>query len=165
MREPLEQLLRAADAPNAERAELLWAEYRAGAGSPEATTRTAADAAFATLLAWHGGAIYRRVWGFVRSDAADDVFQDALAKLHRERAKFATFEHALRWLRTVAVTQCVDAHRRETRRKARELAKAVPADEAAPPGSRFEFEEALRVALAKLSEKEREAVALVFFEG
>ena len=85
MRESLEQLLRAADVPSPERAEVLWAEYRTGGPG--------AEAAFNTLLAWYGLVIYRRIWGFVRSDAAEDVFQDVLAKLHRRRQKLATFEH------------------------------------------------------------------------
>jgi RNA polymerase sigma factor (sigma-70 family) len=157
MREILERLLRSVDVPNPERAELLWAEYRAGGAG--------ADAAFATLLAWYGGPIYRRIWGFVRSDAAEDVFQEVLTRLHRERQKLATLDDALRWWRTVAVTQSVDAHRRQTRRKAREIARAVPVEDPAPPVPRFELQEALRVALAQLSEREQQAVALVFFEG
>ena len=156
MRDILEQLLRATGEPNPERAEHLWAEYRAGGVS--------ADAAFATLMAWYGGTIYRRIWGFVRSDAADDVFQDVLVRLHRERTTLVTFEHALRWLRTVAASRCVDAHRSETRRAARERERAVCADSAAPQ-VQAELQEALRVGLSKLSAQEQEAVAQVFFEG
>lgn len=156
MRESLEQLLRAADAPSAERAEALWAEYRSGGPG--------AEAAFTTLLAWYGLVIYRRIWGFVRSDAADDVFQDVLAKLHRQRGKLVTFEHALRWLRTVAVRQCVDAHRRTARQKVRERKAGRPEGEA-PSGERLELQEMLAVALSKLSREHREVVALVFFEG
>lgn len=155
MRKGIEHLLRVADTPDPERAELLWAEYRDGGAN--------ADAAFATLLAWYGGAVYRRIWGFVRSDAAEDVFQDVLAALHRHRHKLATFVDALRWLRTVAVTRCVDAHRQATRRKAREQARAVT-DEA-PAAASLELNEAIRVGLAKLSPREQQAVALVFFEG
>lgn len=157
MRNILEYLLRATGTPDPERAERLWAEYRAGGAG--------ADAAFATLLAWYGGAIYRRVWGFVRSGAADDVFQDVLVKLHRERAKLATFGHALRWLRTVANAQCVDARRRARRRAARERARAVSPEATAPPALLPDLQEGLRAELAKLSAEEREAVALVFFEG
>jgi RNA polymerase sigma factor (sigma-70 family) len=156
MRESLEQLLRAADVPSPEWAEVLWAEYRTGGPG--------AEAAFTTLLAWYGLVIYRRIWGFVRSDAAEDVFQDVLAKLHRRRQKLATFEHALRWLRTVAVRDCVDAHRRATRRNTRERRARRPEGEA-PPGERIELQEVLAVALSKLSREHREAVALVFFEG
>jgi RNA polymerase sigma-70 factor (ECF subfamily) len=156
MRESLEQLLRAADVPSPERAEALWAEYRSGGPG--------AEAAFNTLLAWYGLVIYRRIWGFLRSDAAEDVFQDVLAKLHRERQKLDTFEHALRWLRTVAVRQCVDAHRQSTRRNTRERRASRPEDEA-PLGEQIELQEMLAVALSKLSAEHREAVALVFFEG
>jgi RNA polymerase sigma-70 factor (ECF subfamily) len=155
MRSSLELLLRAADAPNPERAEVLWAEYRAGGAG--------ADAAFATLLAWYGLALYRRVWGFVRSDAAEDVFQDVLAKWHRARPKLATFDHALRWVRTVAVRQCIDAHRKLSRRKNRERRASRPEGE--PPADGPELREELTVALAKLPAKHREVVALVFFEG
>lgn len=157
MRQGIELLLRAAGAPDPERAEALWAEYRAGGAG--------ADAAFTTLLAWYGGTVYRRIWGFVRSDAADDVFQDVLAALHRERGRLATFAHALRWLCTVAVTRCVDAHRRATRQKAREQARAVPVETTPTAGERFDLNEALRVGLAKLSPREQQAIALVFFEG
>jgi RNA polymerase sigma factor (sigma-70 family) len=158
MHESLEHLLRATDVPNPERADLLWADYRAGGPG--------AEAAFTTLLAWYGLAVYRRIWGFVRSDAAEDVFQDVLAKLHRERRKLATFEHALRWLRTVAVRECVDAHRRTARRKAREHRASRAEDDATTGhGEHQELQEVLAVALAKLSPVHREAVALVFFEG
>jgi DNA-directed RNA polymerase specialized sigma24 family protein len=103
MWENLEALLQKADVPNTERAEMLWAEYRTG--------ESRAEAAFNVLLAWYGLALYRHIWGFVRSDAADDVFQDLLVKLHQERRKLATFEQALRWLRTVAIRKCIDANR------------------------------------------------------
>ncbi len=157
MRTAIGLLLRTADVPNAERAEELWAEYRSG--GPDGS------GAFATLLAWYGGAIYRRIWGFVRSDAADDLFQDVFARLHRERSRLATFADAQRWLRAVAVTRCVDAHRRATRRAAREPARAVSESVEDQTAVRLDLDDALRAALAKLSTRERHAVALVYFEG
>src|SRR5262245_17001282 len=118
MRDSWEQLLRAADVPNPERAELLWAEYRTdGPGS---------QAAFTTLLAWYGLAIYRRIWGFVRSDAAEDVFQDVLTTLHQKRSGLVNFANdVLPWLRTVAVYECVTTYRRTARRKTREAKRAA----------------------------------------
>jgi predicted DNA-binding protein (UPF0251 family) len=59
----------------------------------------------------------------------------------------------------------VDARRRARRRTARETARAIPAGSSAPADDRTELHEALRVELAKLLADEREAVALVFFEG
>src|SRR4051812_6987586 len=114
MRDDLERLLRAADAPDPERAELLWAEYRAGGPG--------ADAAFATLLAWYGHALYRRIWGFVRSAGAEDAFQDVLARLHKNRRtpRLTRFADALPWLRTVADNVCRDHIRRAARRRRRD---------------------------------------------
>src|SRR5262249_61976181 len=122
MRDELERLLRAADVPNPERAQLLWEEYRTGADSPDATKKQAADGAFATLLAWYGGAIYRHIWGFIRSHAAEDVFQDVLRKLHEQRhnPKLARFnDGVLPWLRTGAIRECVRTYRRAARPRAR----------------------------------------------
>lgn len=157
MRDDLERLLRAGDIPSTERAERLWAEYCAGG--------PAGDAAFATLLAWYGHALYSRIWGFTRSDAAEDVFQEVIAKLHQARKKLETFEQALRWLRTVAVRQCIDAHRRTTRRRAREASWAIHPRRSGTSTAQVEIHETLTVALAKLTADQREAIALVFFEG
>lgn len=159
MRNELERLLWAADVPNPERAELLWGEYRTG--GPES------HAAFATLLAWYGHALYRRVWGFVRSDAAEDVFQDVLATLHRHRRdpRLVRFTDALPWLRTVADNACRDHLRQAPRRKRREEGRAQPEQNDGDPGERAELRELLAAALGKLSPAHRQAVALVFFEG
>jgi RNA polymerase sigma factor (sigma-70 family) len=156
MRKFIEGILRTVDPPSPERAERLWAEYRTG--GPKA------DAAFATLMAWYGGTIYRRIWGFIRSDAADDVFQDVLVRLHRRRHRFTNFEHALRWLRGVAMTQSLNARRGEARRTTRERTRAVGGT-ATSDTATAEIGDALRSALAKLPDREREAVALVYFEG
>lgn len=156
MRQFIERLLQTVDPPDPERAEHLWAEYRTG--GPKA------DTAFATLMAWYGGPIYRRIWGFVRSDAAEDVFQDVLVRLHRHRLRFTGFEHALRWLRGVAMTQSLNARRGNARRTKREQARAA-GGVATSETETIELAEALRAALAKLPDREREAVALVYFEG
>jgi RNA polymerase sigma-70 factor (ECF subfamily) len=158
MNDNLEALLRKADVPNPERAEQLWAEYRNGGASPES------EQAFRTLLSWYGLAIYRRIWGFVRSDAAEDVFQEVLIELHQERSRLATFDHALRWLRTVSITKCVDAIRREKRRKKRETCRAIAPNAAVSTDQRLDVQDAIAHALQRLPTRQREAVALVFFE-
>ena len=35
--------------------------------------QVAKAAAFAKLLVWYGHLLYRRIWGFVRTDAAEDM--------------------------------------------------------------------------------------------
>jgi DNA-directed RNA polymerase specialized sigma24 family protein len=145
MRRGIEHLLRTADSPDPERAELLWAEYRTGGSGREG--------AFATLLAWYGGPLYRRIWGFVRSDAADDVFQTVVAELHHHRDRLPTFADALRWLQATADRRAADAHRRAVRRRHREARAAL------------ELQQALAVALARLPEELRRVIALHYFEG
>src|SRR5688572_16573912 len=167
MREILEQLLQAVDVPNPERAQLLWDEYRTGADSTDPAVKNAADAAFATLLAWHGGGLYRHIWGFIRSDAAEDVFQDVLRKLHQKRLspRLADFNGSvLPWLRRGAIPESIDAHCRPSRRRGRERPGARPAAEQYR-GNSGELQQMLAVALAQLSREEREAIALHYFEG
>lgn len=156
IRELITRLAQSVDAPDPDRAEPLWAAYRAD--GPDAA------AAFATLMAWYGVWIDRRVRGFVRSDMADDVFQEVLIRLHRHRHRLATFGHALRWARKVAVNLSLRALRTERRRVVRETARAV-AVTAVNSTPTDDLHDAVRAAVARLPAKEREAVALVFFEG
>lgn len=156
IRELLARLVQSVDAPDPQRAAQLWATYRGG--GPEA------EAAFATLMAWYGGLIYRRVRGFVRPDAADDVFQEVVIRLHRHRHRLPDFDYALRWARAVAATLSLRALRTDRRRQARELVRATDGS-AAPPEPLSELQESLRAAVARLPDREREVIALVFFEG
>jgi len=167
MREILERLLQSVDVPNPERAQLHWDEYRTGAGSSDPAVKAAADAAFATLLAWYGAALYRHIWGFIRTDAAEDVFQDVLRKLHEKRlsSRLADFHaNVLPWLRTVAIRECVDAHRRAARRRSRETRAARPENEPRSENQN-ELQEALACGLSRLSREEQRAIALHYFEG
>lgn len=156
IRELLARLTQTVDAPDSQRAEHLWATYRAG--GPDA------EPAFATLMAWYGGLIYRRVRGFVRSDGADDVFQEVVVRLHRHRHRLSDFGHALRWARAVAMNLSLRALRTERRRQARERVRAITATTATLEGP-DELLDVVRAAVAQLPAKEREAVALAFFEG
>lgn len=157
MSDDLGHLLRAIDVPDPQRAEELWAEYRTGGPG--------ADDAVRTLLAWYGKDIYRRIWGQVRSDAAEDVFQEVLERLHRHSRRLLTWADAHRWLRCVADAASCDYLRRETRRRRREARRAVSAADATPPDGHPDLREAIAAALSKLSPKHRRAIALLVFEG
>jgi RNA polymerase sigma factor (sigma-70 family) len=168
MKDLLEKLLRARQRPAPECVERRWDEYRNGADSTDPARKAAADAAFATLLAWFGGSLYRHIWGFVRTDAADDVFQDVLQKLHVQRLnpRLASFDdNVLPWLRTVAIRQCIDAHRRRVRRQEREFRTAKSSNAASGGEETIDLQELLAVALAKLPVDYQKAVALHYFEG
>lgn len=88
-----------------------------------------------------------------------------LTQLHKCRGRFDTFEHALRWLYTVAVSRCIDAHRKAVRKRRLEASVAVRPDAETPSDAQAELHEALRVALEKLPPKFRAVVNLVFFAG
>lgn len=168
MKDLLEKLLRATQRPGPECVQRRWNEYRIGADSRDPALKAAADAAFATLLACFGGSLYRHIWGFVRTDAADDVFQDVLQKLHVQRLnpRLASFEGSvLPWLRTVAIHQCVDAHRRRVRRQERESRAAWTSNSTFGGEASVDLQELLAVALAKLPLDYQKAVALHYFEG
>ena len=126
MRDLLEQLLRAASEPDPARANALWADYRDRDD----------EAAFATLLAWYGLAVYRRAWGFLRDHAtAEDAFQAAVGKLHANRARLATFADALRWWRGVVLNEARMILRARRRSRAREAAASVPESAAVATGA------------------------------
>jgi predicted DNA-binding protein (UPF0251 family) len=80
------------------------------------------------------------------------------------RQKLATFEHAHRWLRTVAIRESIDAHRRTSRRKTREATRAMSPNADTSADHHLELQDAIAVGLSKLSAEQREAIALVHFE-
>src|SRR5262245_45650106 len=167
MLDGLEKLLRTVESPDEESSQRRWEEYRYGADSNDATAKSTSDIAFASLLAWYGSALYRHIWGFVRSDAAEDLFQEVLRKLHERRLdpRLNSFQtNVLPWLRTVAIRQCVDAHRRSARRRHREstVARTIGVSPVEPVS---ELSEALVVALGQLPTKLQQAVAVHYFEG
>lgn len=153
MRDMLEQLLRTVSQPAPDQVDALWADYRDRAD----------EAAFATLLAWYGLAVYRRAWGFLRDHvAAEDAFQAAVGKLHANRARLASFDDALRWWRGVVLNEARMILRARRRSRAREAAASVPESAAEDDGA---IREALREAMDRLPADQREALALVYFEG
>jgi RNA polymerase sigma-70 factor (ECF subfamily) len=158
MADDLGNILRAVNVPDPARAEELWAEYRAGGPGAEDAIRT--------LLAWYGHGLYRHIWGLVRSDAADDVYQEVLERLHRHKGRFEWFGEQVRpWLRCVADNACRNHRRREARRVRREARRGVSPGDAAPPDGRAELSEAVAAALDRLPARLRRVVALVYFEG
>jgi len=152
MRDLLVRLLRASP-PDPGATDELWARYRDHGD----------EAAFTTLLGWYGLPVYRRAWGFLRDHAsAEDAFQSAVGKLHRHRSRLGSFDVALRWWMTAVLNESRMIVRSRRRILARERRGAVP--ESTNPDDR-ERDETLRQALAALPAQQREAVALVYFDG
>ncbi|HYU61704.1 MAG TPA: sigma-70 family RNA polymerase sigma factor [Solirubrobacterales bacterium] len=126
-----------------------------------------ADAAFEALYRSSRDDVYAYVAGLLRDrSAAEDVTAAAFERAYGRRARFDARRGTPRaWLFGIARNAALDELRR--RRRHAELA-AEPADDAAAPDAAAEVgvrRAALRGALARLSPRERELVALKFFAG
>lgn len=98
---------------------------------------------------------------------ADDVFQTVFLRLFQHGIRFRDDEHAKAWLLRVTINCCNDAHRTPWKRQRsafdEDAAEAIAAPE---PGQVNEEQlDQLEAALANLSDKQRTAVHLHYFEG
>ena len=127
-----------------------------------------ADAAFEELYRSSRDDVYGYVAGLLRDrSAAEDVTAQAFERAYRRRRTFNPGRGSRRaWLFGIARNAALDELRRR-RRRARlvtdpEDEALTPADEVAEVAVR---RSALRMAIAELSPRERELVALKFFAG
>jgi len=107
----------------------------------------------------------------VPADRCDDVVQDVLLTVHRARQTYDPARSFTAWLRTIAERRAIDLLRQIGRHAAREihapLAFESYADEAADPARGGRYDAGLggvQEALAKLPERQREAVRVLIFE-
>jgi RNA polymerase sigma-70 factor, ECF subfamily len=135
--------------------------------APAREVPTEADAAFESLYRSSRDDLYSYVAGLLRDrSAAEDVTAAAFERAYRKRRAYDPRRGSRRaWLFGIARNAALDELRR--RRRHAELAAeppapAEPAAEAVEAGLR---RAALRSALAGLSARERELIALKFFAG
>jgi RNA polymerase sigma-70 factor (ECF subfamily) len=126
-----------------------------------------ADTAFEALYRASRDDVYAYVAGLLRDrTAAEDVTAAAFERAYRKRSRFDARRGTPRaWLFGIARNAALDELRRRGRHA--ELA-AEPSDDAVGPDVAAEVglrRVALRGALAQLSPRERELVALKFFAG
>lgn len=134
---------------------------RAGAGSV---------AAFEALVRRHDRRMLALAWRLTgQLEDAQDVIQDALARLHANLHRFQSEDEIGPWLRVVTVNLCRDLARRKRRSPvvAGEEWNSQAAGEANPEeeASGQQREEILRSALQRLTGKERTALVLRELEG
>lgn len=135
--------------------------------APASAIPTDAEAAFEELYRSSRDDVYAYVAGLLRDrGAAEDVTATAFERAYRRSGSFDPRRGTRRaWLFGIARNAALDELRR--RRRTTELvsepaAESTPADESAEAALR---RAALREAMAKLSHRERELVALKFFAG
>ncbi|BAK45015.1 RNA polymerase sigma factor [Eggerthella sp. YY7918] len=97
---------------------------------------------------------------------AEDVFQTVFLRLFQSHVQFADDEHMKSWLLRVTINCCNDAHRSPWKRHRATLDESVTSTLAATPERHEDaVDEELSRALAHLSEKQRTAIHLFYFEG
>ena len=104
-----------------------------------------------------------------RADA-EDVFQSVFLRLHQGGKRFCDDEHLKAWLLHVTVNCCNDLHRSPWHRKRAALGDddvARLADRPGPnaPEGAAGRDDELEAALARLSDRQRTAVHLHYYEG
>lgn len=93
---------------------------------------------------------------------AEDVFQDVFVSLFRRRRCFMSDEHCKAWLLRATCNRCNDVFRRKATRRTRPFA---PGEDFAEPQRDDGTVDAVDEAMAALSDKQRAAVHLYYFEG
>jgi RNA polymerase sigma-70 factor (ECF subfamily) len=122
------------------------------------------ESAFEQLVHDHQRWVLSLAWRLTGNTAdAEDVAQEAFLRLHRSSV---TGDDAARWLRRVVVNLCIDMARRNVRLVTMPDRDLVAPGESPDIGARRTQEhERLRIALQRLSERERAALVLRDIEG
>ncbi|MGH7171378.1 MAG: sigma-70 family RNA polymerase sigma factor [Gemmataceae bacterium] len=125
------------------------------------------EAAFAVLVRRHGGmvlSVARRI--LHDAHAAEDIFQSTFLTLARRAASIRKHEALSSWLYGVAARLALQARRQEARRKERERAAAAPPSEDVTEAVAWrELGAVLDEELARLPEKYRTPLVLIYFAG
>jgi RNA polymerase sigma-70 factor, ECF subfamily len=137
--------------------------------APAMEAPSEAEEAFDALYRSSRDDVYAYVSGLLRDrSAAEDVTAQAFERAYRRRASFNPTRGTHRaWLFGIARNAALD----ELRRRSRQAELVGEPEDAAAAGAHEEAAEAallrstLRAALAKLSPRERELIALKYFAG
>jgi RNA polymerase sigma-70 factor (ECF subfamily) len=133
-----------------------------------ARCRAGDDVAWGELVTLHRRRVFNIAYRFTaRHDAAEDLTQEIFLRVFRNLSKFETSADFSKWLSSVARNHCID-HYRSVRREKMAMVDDEHAYSSAPaatgdPSRAVEAGEArerLRVALAEIPVKLREAVIL-----
>jgi RNA polymerase sigma-70 factor (ECF subfamily) len=124
-------------------------------------------AAFAEIASRHFQPVYRLVWRMTGGSAdAEDIAQDALVKLWKNPSQLRDGVALRGWLMRVASNAVIDRSRKPSSGPLEE-APEVPDPQARPdaPLDRAEAAKRVDAAIARLPDRQRQALSLVYFEG
>ena len=119
---------------------------------------------FDELVRAHQSMVFSVAYHFLHDrDAADETAQEVFLSLHRNLARIQSAEHAVFWLRKVAVQRAIDAARQRKRRPVVAL-EAVAEPSVSASAADPLLEEVLRRLIASLPEAPRAVVILRYQE-
>lgn len=151
-------MIRPPPATSAERVQLDAALIRKVAGGDAKAARSLVDAHLATITRF----AFRMLGD---SSEAEDVAQESFLRLWRQADQWQPRASISTWLHQVAHNLCVD--RLRTRRPVGDDSVDQPDSQLPAPAQLEQHEQskAVQRALSQLTERQRAAVALVYFEG
>lgn len=127
--------------------------------------RTAAEAFEHAIDNW-GDTVLRLATVRLNSRVdAEDVYQTVFLKLFQANIRFRDEEHVKAWLLRVTVNCCNDIHRSPWKKRRSEFDDTVAGNLNAPVDEGEIRDEELTLALASLTNKQRVAIHLFYFEG
>lgn len=110
------------------------------------------------VMAQYGTMVFRLTYSYTRSRSdAEDLYQEVFLRYFRRRPAFESEEHRRSWILRVAVNRCKSHLTSAWIRRTVPLEDRIPMPEPEEQG----LDEALR----KLSEKDRLAIHLFYYEG
>lgn len=106
--------------------------------------------------------VVRSLSHLLRQQDAEDVAQEAFARLHQNWAKVSRYEQPEAWVRRVAINRAISLATRESRRRGKERSAVwQAADELAAPEPR---DSEMGAALRTLPPRDRALVVLFYYE-
>jgi len=131
--------------------------------------RTGDCAAFDALFHRHKDGVYSLVYRILGPEAADDMAQEAFTQIYKALPRFRGDSAVKTWIYRITLNVCRDSLRRKMRSPSLVLTEAPnPVDEACDvtdETARLWEREELKRAIDTLSEAERAAVELHYFQG
>ena len=124
--------------------------------------RTEDEESFSWFFAGEYPQLVRTLSHLVRREDAEDISQEAFARLHQRWAKISRYERPDAWVRRVAINLALSHAKREGRRRERETTRRADDEPRLAPTPTVDTE--VMAAIRTLSTRDQALVVLFYFE-